>query len=98
MMQAILLFAAETALAAWAISVLVRAVLRHIRKVRDKWQQTPTLEQYVAAHPQCKTARGIKCVHCNSNSIRSWGVAGPADEMRYFLCNHCGSYLYRSDG
>ncbi len=61
-----------------------------------RWRARPTMEQYVAEHPGCKTSNGVKCATCGSGSIKNWGVSSPNDTRRLFICNHCGQNLYRS--
>ncbi len=56
-----------------------------------------TLEEYLIENPDCKTNHGIKCCHCDASSIKNWGKSGANDTDRYFICNHCGETLYRSD-
>ena len=63
---------------------------------RDAWYRRPTLRQYLEQFPHCRSARGIECVHCGSSSIRNWGRYNAASAQRTFLCNHCGTRLYRS--
>jgi len=60
-------------------------------------RKTLTLEQYLSKYPHCKTDRGIKCVACDSQSIKNWGLDGVGDSRRVFICNHCNTRLYRSD-
>lgn len=62
----------------------------------DNWKSYPTLEQYLGKHPDCKTAKGIKCSKCGSGSIKNWGLGGSNDSRRLFVCNHCGENLYRN--
>jgi DNA-directed RNA polymerase subunit RPC12/RpoP len=62
----------------------------------NKWKESPTLGEYLILYPDCKTERGIRCVHCGSGSLRNWGVLSERDERRVFVCNHCGQRLYRS--
>lgn len=61
-----------------------------------QWRAIPTIQEYLAANPHCRTHRGIKCVACNSGSIKNWGVSSANDKKRNFVCNHCGVTLYRS--
>lgn len=60
------------------------------------WKSLPTLEQYLIAHPDCRTNRGIKCSQCGSSSIKNWGVDHADDGRRKHICNHCNTTLYRS--
>lgn len=59
-------------------------------------QNLPTLAEYIMQHPGCKTDHGMRCFHCNSNSIRNLGLNNSADPRRVFVCNHCNSWLYRN--
>ena len=59
-------------------------------------QNLPTLAEYIMQHPDCKTDHGMRCFHCNSNSIRNLGLDNSADPRRVFVCNHCNSWLYRN--
>lgn len=61
-----------------------------------KWKSIPTIKDYLARHPECKTGQGIKCVNCGSKSIKNWGLKSSNDQRRLFICNHCGANLYRS--
>lgn len=60
------------------------------------WKRLPTLEQYLQAHPNCRTDRGIKCSQCGSSSIKNWGLDKADDGRRKHICNHCNTTLYRS--
>lgn len=80
------------ALVALALTVpFVTSVLGYFR-----WRSIPTLKDYLAANPQCQTPRGIKCLVCNSGSIKNWGLTEANDKDRVFICNHCGTQLYRN--
>ena len=57
----------------------------------------PILDEYLKNNPQCKTNHGIKCIKCNASSIKNWGESDVDDIHRIFICNHCGTSLYRSD-
>lgn len=63
----------------------------------EAFLERPTLNQYLAQYPHCKTSRGIRCVSCNSSSIRNFGLEGPKDSRRIFICNHCNATLYRTE-
>lgn len=75
---------------------LVGLAIRHGLKSHFAWRKLPTLEAYLHANPECRTGNGIKCVNCGAKSIKNWGVKNAADRRRSFICNHCGSKLYRS--
>jgi|GEM_PF-985979 len=64
-----------------------------------KWRDAyPTLKEYVSIYPHCKTDRGIKCFNCSSFQRRFiwWDRSGQGRKV--FYCQHCGEYLYRSNG
>jgi hypothetical protein len=86
----LILFVALVFLGAFAF-----AVYSHVR-AHEGWKSHPTMEQYLAEHPECKTARGLKCAKCGSGSIKNWGLSRSDDSRRLFICNHCGKTLYRS--
>jgi hypothetical protein len=69
--------------------------LHGIIKQKDGWQALPTLDEYLTTHPECKKGNGIRCHSCGGGSIKNWGVFGPDSEERKFICNGCGSELYR---
>ena len=60
-----------------------------------RWRSLPRLSDYIAANPQCRTARGIKCVVCNSVNIKDRGLTKAHDKKRVFVCSHCKTQLYR---
>ncbi|MCI1710837.1 MAG: hypothetical protein LKM39_11420 [Chiayiivirga sp.] len=68
-----------------------------MEKELANWQALPTVDQYLAEHPHCRTDRGIKCHSCNSTSIKNWGVFHATSEQRAFICNSCGKRLYRNE-
>ncbi len=61
-----------------------------------RYQGIPTMQEYLSRHPECRTARGLKCFQCNSQSIRNWGLQNAASSSRVHICNHCGAKLYRT--
>lgn len=58
---------------------------------------TLTLDQYIKKYPDRATKHGIRCIVCNSSSIRNWGYEGATDRRRLFICNHCNKRLYRNN-
>lgn len=79
-----------------ATLVVVYLQLADGRKARRLWASTPTLPDYVAQHPDCSTDDGVKCANCSSASIREKGLASEQDGRRTFVCDHCGTVLYRN--
>lgn len=61
------------------------------------WRALPTVNQYLNANPACRTNHGIRCIQCNSGSIRNFGKDGAVSLKRTFVCNHCGTHLYRNE-
>jgi len=66
------------------------------KTLQRNWESHPTMDEYISKNPQCKTGQGLKCVTCESMSIENRGINGVHDSRRMFICNHCGSNLYRS--
>ena len=62
----------------------------------NKWRGVCTIEEYLEKNSNCKSNNGISCCHCNSRSIRSWGVVDAEDRKRIHTCNHCNAQLYRT--
>jgi len=60
-------------------------------------KRTLTFNEYLKNNPQCRTKYGIRCVNCNSSSIKNWGFYGATDNRRLFICNHCNTKLYRAE-
>ena len=63
----------------------------------DCWESKPTLDEYLKKNWACKTETGIKCVKCNGKSIKNWGLFSAEDSKRLFICNSCGTELYRNN-
>jgi hypothetical protein len=79
-----------------ATLVVVYLQLADIKKARRFWASIPTLPDFIAQHPDCKTDNGIKCANCSSGSIKEKGLASEHDARRTFICSHCEVVLYRS--
>ena len=77
------------------ILVVSIIVISH-RRLHVRWKSTPTMVEYLKDNPECKIKSGLKCAPCGSTSIRNWGVNGAQDPRRVFICNHCGTHLYRN--
>lgn len=84
----------------WSVVVLVAVSLSvpFLTSMQEyfRWRSLPKVNDYLVANPQCQAHRGIKCVVCNSGSIKNWGLTKANDEDRVFICNHCGTRLYRN--
>jgi len=71
-------------------------VMPHVWEERN-WRALQTVKQYLGSNPACKTNNGIRCKQCNSSSIRNFGKDGVVSLKRTFVCNHCGTHLYRNE-
>lgn len=60
--------------------------------------RTLSLKSYRETHPECSTNKGMRCAACGSSSIKNWGFEGATDHRRIFICNHCNTRLYWTDG
>jgi hypothetical protein len=80
-----------------ALSIIyVSSIRRTInRRINKRWRSLPTLVEYTARNPGCRTALGVQCVRCKSLSIHNVGMATVADKRRRFICGGCGKTLYR---
>jgi hypothetical protein len=78
----------------WVIVAAVVATLVWGRR-RFEYMRLPTLKLYLQKHPHCRTEHGVRCTYCLSSSIKNYGYSSERDKNRVFVCNHCGSILYR---
>lgn len=62
-----------------------------------KWQEIPTLEKYIVAHPTSNTDVGVKCLSCSSTNIVEKGLWSEKSRERIFVCSGCNTTLYRSE-
>lgn len=69
-----------------------------LAKKHDDWERLPTREEYLAKNPGCSTPRGIRCAVCKGGSIKNWGLLDSESKKRSFICNGCGTALYRNEG
>ncbi|MFN7094460.1 MAG: hypothetical protein ACK4M7_03765 [Burkholderiales bacterium] len=60
-----------------------------------KWRKLPDLNQYIAAHPECRLTVGVSCSKCGSNKLTHFGLFHKASKWRFYNCNQCGSMLFR---
>lgn len=60
-----------------------------------RYYSLPSIKNYLRNNPDCKTESGLKCCYCNSKSIKLWGWKSPESWLKVFICNHCGTRLYR---
>ena len=78
------------------LGVIVVSLYCALALDRQAYLAKPTVQQYAKEHPSSKTQSGYSCNQCGSRSIRNWGVDGATDMNRVFICNHCGTHLYRN--
>jgi len=79
------------AIVAVGLTVLLPSLIRKHRE----WLKLPTLDEYWAAHPNCKTDNGTKCYVCGSRNFRNWGATSARDDARTVSCRQCATTLYR---
>lgn len=53
------------------VSVFLGLVIFSIMGTKEWEAAKPTLSEYLSAHPDCKTDRGIRCSNCGSGSIKN---------------------------
>lgn len=85
----------------WILSIIFFIVVVPkviISIIRDnRWYKSlPSSSEYADKYLKDKKGNGFQCSKCGSKSIRNWGRAGAQDSERIFICNHCGSHLYRN--
>ena len=77
------------------VIMVPKAIISTIRD--NRWYKSiPTSSEYANKHLQGKKGNGFQCSKCGSRSIRNWGRGGANDSERLFICNHCGTTLYRN--
>jgi hypothetical protein len=83
-----------------AVGVVIWFVVRQVW--RNSWGfvkgKTLSLSEYVRQYPQCSTGGGMRCASCGASSIKNWGFCRATDYRRLFICNHCNTRLYWSEG
>jgi len=82
--------------AAALLPVLSTPLLVYFALKARKYSKWPTVEQYIARHPQSAGGRGIYCCVCGSDHIKSWGIDSPNDVRRLHSCGACNTSLYRT--
>lgn len=76
---------------------IIGSLVSAIRSNKKRWNSIPSIEEYKLKHPDCITNRGMKCVVCNSTSIKNLGFGNAESTNRIFICNHCGTQLYKTN-
>jgi len=86
----------------WTIGAIVVAgllvQLPSLTRKTKEWLKLPTLDEYWAANPNCKTGNGTKCHVCGSRNFRNCGATTISDDDRTVSCRQCGTTLYRIVG
>lgn len=68
----------------------------HRRKVAE-WREIPTLDEYLAQHPDCRTDAGPACSQCHGTSTYNRGLSGVTSKQRIQVCNGCNAQLFRTE-
>lgn len=79
--------------------ILIMTFIAANRSQRQKlaeWRRLPTLEEYLAQHPECRTDAGAACSACHAASLYQRGLNGVSSSQRIHVCDECGAQLYRS--
>jgi len=63
----------------------------------SSWLAWPSVDEYLAENPQCKSGTGVVCKKCNSNEIRATLWCNSSETRKIHLCNRCGSRLFVSE-
>ena len=88
---------AAVAVAVYIAILPLRIIVWILRMLLDDgWSKWPTLEQYWAKYPNCRTNRGTRCHYCGSGNIWQYGWSKRSDERRIHRCNQCQRTLYRT--
>ncbi len=69
---------------------------RSHRKKLAEWRMHPTLDAYLAQHPECGTKDDPACNACHGTDIYHRGLNGITSSQRIHVCNACGAQLFRS--
>jgi transcription elongation factor Elf1 len=67
------------------------------QRKRKRWKSILSIDGYKLKHSDCVMDKGMKCVICNSTSIKSLGLFEADATDRTSFCNHCGAQLYRTE-
>lgn len=60
-----------------------------------RYNKLPDVNQYLAAHPQCKLEVGVACHNCHSSRLNNRGLYNNRGKLRYYTCAQCGTTLFR---
>lgn len=78
------------------LAIFAIYVINTILQENKAYKKYPTSSEYAEKYLKEKKGNGFQCRKCGSRSIRNWGRAGANDSERLFICNHCGTTLYRN--
>lgn len=64
----------------------------------DHWRKLPTLPEYLAAHPECRTTddENARCYHCQSDKVIFQPLSCHEDPRYKHFCFSCKRTLFRS--
>ncbi len=70
----------------------------YCKPLDDDWRKLPTLEEYLAKHPTCKTDdnENARCCHCQSDKVIFQPLTCPDDPRYKHFCFSCKRNLFRS--
>lgn len=77
-------------------SIIGWAIYAKLYKPIKEYNDIPKYKDYVRNNPEILSNTGVKCIHCGSPSIKSWGNQNAGDKNRIHICNKCGEKLYRT--
>ncbi|CAH0533229.1 hypothetical protein VST7929_01093 [Vibrio stylophorae] len=87
----------------WLVLVIVGSAIFHYfvfysKPQNDYWDKLPTLEDYLAQHPECKTEdpESAKCFSCGSNKVIFQPLSAHADPRYKHICLSCKKTLFKS--
>ena len=79
-----------------AVVLITIVSIRNTIRSNRNYRSLPSVSEYKAKYGSQIKGGGLVCSHCGSRSIRNWGRASANDSERIFICNHCGTTLYRN--
>jgi len=78
------------------VSVFIAASRTH-RKNLAEWRLLPTLDEYLAQNPDCKTDQGPPaCNQCHATGLLNRGLSSPDSKQRILTCESCHAPLFRA--
>ncbi len=75
--------------------VFITANRTHRQRLAE-WRQLPTLGEYLAEHPDCKTDQGPACSQCHTTNLINRGLSSPDSKQRILTCDSCNTPLFRA--